>query len=830
MKHNKKPESIASHVAKTFESFQDLETALTKATSSDEPSEGATLKSLLPVIENDFTRFKMWAGNQAAHQIGPSSLDHRLREAPHLQQQVIYLLKDMCESLEDALSQVCESSEPQDQEKGNDQNIQDIGASSIDSAQGQESDFSDSDSDFDDDAPTTVLSTLLLDAREATDCLLRLSVAIANPAPHERFRKLGAGSSKDISFYEPYDIAYVRDKFPKSTDELSKALGKFITRRRQFFKYRLTHHEKLASGIETLASNKETDTGHTEVVPKTIASSLPDEFKALAKFDPQVAVIDEDIRSDTGISQTSYATSAGFNFEGTDQETHKPAPPLRVPPKPSAAEDGIFECPFCYRMTSARTRRAWKRHVFGDLRPYTCILSHCTESNADFDRRHNWQLHVSKYHWRSWSCPFKCHQPFSSAVDLGSHIKDQHLPTGDEEEIKSVTAFGEKPAPDDTASRCLLCGHSIMGLKKYVKHLGRHLEQLALFALPSLETEDLEIEMGSNERNSVKSRTDANSLYGSSTSPSAILTPKQKPVTDLAVGEEEDEEDKIGSYEYESPEDLHDLSEKAWGKLPATHNFGESTTQKHTESPSAQEFENESRTGTGSRVGPPLPSHEVSLGDSESDKSRDKKLSKDLSEARTDPKGAMDLRNQADHGSDSGRGHLQQTWVPQEMAILSQENRNEVTELAKEMLNDTSEQEKASTLAELQSQVSPAELAEATYQGTDLLMRRHELTHSRELLFCPVPECRKTYLRKDLLERHVSTHDNQGMQIVGFPLLHDAIPATGLQPSAPPTTQPSTNGLNCWTCCNCDHGFWNPKTDIVCPNCCVPRCPRCSVS
>ncbi|WXC58023.1 hypothetical protein SNK03_003921 [Fusarium graminearum] len=360
MEHNKKPESIASHVAKTFESFQDLETALAKATSSDEPSEGATLKSLLPVIENDFTRFKMWAGNQAAHQIGPSSLDHRLREAPHLQQQVIYLLKDMCESLEDALSQVCESSEPQDQGKGNNQNIQDISASSIDSAQDQESDLSDSDSDFDDDAPTTVLSTLLLDAREATDCLLRLSVAIANPAPHERFRKLGAGSSKDISFYEPHDIAYVRDKFPKITDELSKALGKFITRRRQFFEYRLAHHEKLSSGIETLASNKETDTGHTEVVSKTIASSLPEEFKAPAKFDPQVAVIDEDIQSDTGMSQTSYATSAEFIFGETDQETHKPAPPLRVPPRPSAAEDGIFECPFCYRIISARTRTAWK--------------------------------------------------------------------------------------------------------------------------------------------------------------------------------------------------------------------------------------------------------------------------------------------------------------------------------------------------------------------------------------------------------------------------------------------------------------------------------------
>ncbi|EKJ70910.1 hypothetical protein FPSE_08878 [Fusarium pseudograminearum CS3096] len=32
-----------------------------------------------------------------------------------------------------------------------------------------------------------------------------------------------------------------------------------------------------------------------------------------------------------------------------------------------------------------------------------------------------------------------------------------------------------------------------------------------------------------------------------------------------------------------------------------------------------------------------------------------------------------------------------------------------------------------------------------------------------------------------------------------------------------------------WKCCNCDHGFWSDKTDLVCPNCNVPRCTRCGV-
>ncbi|GKU02773.1 transcription factor [Fusarium langsethiae] len=704
MEQNQKPESIASHVAKTFEFFRALGDALAETNSFTDSSEGAAPKGLLLTVENDFTRFQMWAGNQAAHQRGPSSLDHRLREAPHLQHQVIYLLKDICESLEDASFEGPESPRSG---KGRDWSTQDNDSSPMDSAQDEESDFSNSDSGSNFDAPTTTLSTLLLDVGEAIDCLLRLSVAIANPAPHERFRKLGAGPSEDVSFYEPHDIAYVRDKFPMVKDELANALGKLITRRRQFFKYRLAHHEKLASGIETLASNRETDTGHTEVIPKTVASSLPEQFKALAKFDPQAAVIDEDIRSDTGISETSYATSARVAFEGTDQEIRKPGPPLRVPPRPSAAENGIFECPFCYRMISAKTRTAWKRHVFGDLRPYTCVLSHCTESNTDFDRRHNWQLHVSKYHWLSWTCPFKCHQPFSSATDLSSHIKNVHLPTATEEKIRSVTTLGEKPAPDDTTSHCLLCGHSVTGLKRYVKHVGKHLEQLALFALPSLETEDFEKEMGNNEQNSVKSGTDANSLYGSSTSPSPIFAPQQKPAPDLPIEENEEEEEK-GSYDYnENPEQRLDTAADV---EPVRY------------------------------------------------------------QCNTCPK------------SFSKEEHL----------------------------------------------------------------RGHEFSHLPPMWRCPVEECRATYHRKDLLERHISAHTEDERSRLGHEWQYindmefpdsdwDEIAYESRERAPPVVPSPEAKitsaqrGITLWKCCNCAHGFFNLRTDHACPNCNVRRCQSCGL-
>lgn len=357
---NQQLESIASHVAKAFGSFRDLEEALSQTAGFCYSPEGTTLTDLLSKTQNDFTRFKMWVGNQAAHQSGPASLDHRLREAPHLQQQVVYLLKDISESLQDAISIALDRPSFSDQDQGIEKE-QDIHDDAIfldsDGEKDNESNFSDSDSDSD-TSPDAGFSTLFIDVGEAIDCLLRLSVAIANPAPHERFRKLDAGNPEDVSFYEPHDIAYVKDKFPKADDQLANALGKFITRRRQFFKYRRAHHEKLASGIASVLSNKETDTSHTEFVPMTVASSLPEQFKG--QTDPRAAVIDEDIRSDTGMSHTSYATSVGFPIEGTDEEMQKPAPSIRIPPRPNDPGNGIFECPFCYRMISANTRAAWK--------------------------------------------------------------------------------------------------------------------------------------------------------------------------------------------------------------------------------------------------------------------------------------------------------------------------------------------------------------------------------------------------------------------------------------------------------------------------------------
>ena len=156
-----------------------------------------------------------------------------------------------------------------------------------------------------------------------------------------------------------------------------------------------------------------------------------------------------------------------------------------------------------------------RRHVFGDLRPYTCLFQGCTESNADFDRRHLWHAHISQYHWRSWSCPFKCDGggSFPTASELKSHLRYHHMPNAPKEQLDGVTALGGKAATKDTTTTCSVCGHTVVGLRPYIKHVGRHLEQLALFALPRVEDEaenDTEGDQESDdERNGTNSRIDS---------------------------------------------------------------------------------------------------------------------------------------------------------------------------------------------------------------------------------------------------------------------------------------------------------------------------------
>ncbi|KAL2833987.1 hypothetical protein BJY01DRAFT_253274 [Aspergillus pseudoustus] len=138
-----------------------------------------------------------------------------------------------------------------------------------------------------------------------------------------------------------------------------------------------------------------------------------------------------DSRSD--ITQTSYAQTMLQGRDGI----------MTVPPMPADAADGAyFECPYCFYIITINNMRSWARHIFNDLRPYICLFPDCTTPQRLYGSRHEWSSHIQHTHSQSFkgSCPL-CSSPIGSGPNME-------------------------------------------------KHIARHLEELALFALPRPETRD----------------------------------------------------------------------------------------------------------------------------------------------------------------------------------------------------------------------------------------------------------------------------------------------------------------------------------------------------
>jgi len=169
-------------------------------------------------------------------------------------------------------------------------------------------------------------------------CLLRLSISIRNPAPHDRFM-----SSKftDTCYFEDFDVAHVQAKFPGLDISLTKRLGNAISQRRQYFKYREHHHQMLSWGLD------EPNMPHHDY-QSTVASSIRNDLKTNAGGQPTFSRLNEDEKSDTGATTTSFGTSIADSGR------------LKVPPLPKQANEGPFECPYCFMIISVSTRAGWK--------------------------------------------------------------------------------------------------------------------------------------------------------------------------------------------------------------------------------------------------------------------------------------------------------------------------------------------------------------------------------------------------------------------------------------------------------------------------------------
>ncbi|KZM26695.1 metal ion binding [Ascochyta rabiei] len=381
-------------------------------------------------ILDEFDRFKLWAGNIAAHRKGRRSLENRLRDATRLKEETYGLLTLLSDALKKALSIVEGECIPWDEETYSD----------------SESEPSDDETSNPDLQGNTELKQLYASTKTTVTSLMRISMAIREPALNSQSRSI------DKSHFQQHDIQHVQNKFPSAPGYLTERLGHAISSRRQYLAYRETHHEKLTKGIDKLgleAARSEFTTNSTEAT----------RLQRTGSFN----ILDDD--NDTA-SQTSYATSINAT--------------VRAPKLPKEArEKDYYDCPFCFALIAIHTTAAWKL----------------------YDSRHAWFAHELEAHHSSFQCVQGCLEAFQTESDFEGHIKSKHEDLAAPAVYSALRRASAKTPGINEETTCKLCARR-MTLRKMQKHLGHHHEQLALFALPA-NLDDIEDDPDEGNQDSV---------------------------------------------------------------------------------------------------------------------------------------------------------------------------------------------------------------------------------------------------------------------------------------------------------------------------------------
>lgn len=159
---------------------------------------------------------------------------------------------------------------------------------------------------------------------------------------------------------------------------------------------------------------------------------------------------------------------------------------------PSAHNGDPFECPICYRIIEAGTPHSWYQHVFEDIPPYMCTHSTCMIASKPFSRRRDWAHHEKQAHRVAWPCPLHCNQNLPTVDQLQARLQSSHGQSFEHLELQQLSMAVE--AGDVTPGApyaCPLCSMSSQSFRDWTKHVGHHLEQLALFAIPQALLEDI---------------------------------------------------------------------------------------------------------------------------------------------------------------------------------------------------------------------------------------------------------------------------------------------------------------------------------------------------
>jgi ankyrin repeat protein len=457
---------------------------------------------LQPSIEDEGARYKIWAGNLGAFQRLPatSSLDYRLMESPRVATQIQELLEDLRHALQ-KISAIASGESPN--------RVAELTDSEDDSEDDHDEDELKKDSDGSEDGVEANVDKIPHQISEAGELfrstkdtitgLFRLSIIIRKASPRDRFAK--ALAAQQEPFDDRFDIDHVSHKFPmlniKEKEWLKERVGKAITQRRQYLRYARDHRDKLAREPKDLWQPKDIGprttplpalsqasktylTRPTSTLAPTVASTLLPE---------RIAIEEED--SQDNQSRTSYAVSLGED----DDKSH-----LRLPSLAEVSKDATtFECPLCWTVQDIQRDSIWRKHVFGDLRPYICTFEECDIKL--FSGQREWFEHELSHHRAQWCCDFCGKDDFRSLKVFKDHVRSRHMQSMKNHQLDALSEASRRSIDHIPASDCPFCQEWEVKLRlanpnisadeivavtpiQFRHHVGAHMQQLALFSVP----------------------------------------------------------------------------------------------------------------------------------------------------------------------------------------------------------------------------------------------------------------------------------------------------------------------------------------------------------
>lgn len=327
--------------------------------------------------------------------------------------------------------------------------------------------------------PSMERTLTLSDERQTEQLLRKVSFRVSEPAG-------------------PY-MQNILDKFPRAEITLVERLGRANWQRHMSVRRRMEDISRLAQAIQ-----------HYDPVN-------PEAGDSILRRHPE---LHDSGLGTTALPQSTDAASATSNTSiGSSSADRRGESRINVSIPYEGAARKPFQCKICGKMLEKVTRsKAWvyvylycnknfeadifRLHVLADIRPYVCTFSTCKDELVTFPTRKLWANHEFSEHRveKVWHC-MKCADVFVEVNLWRKHLGSRHGIFFSAVKFQSAAALAVKKMPGLLEhTQCPLCLDSVEPTRRaFATHVGKHLETIALTALPPEINYDTESEAGGSE-------------------------------------------------------------------------------------------------------------------------------------------------------------------------------------------------------------------------------------------------------------------------------------------------------------------------------------------